>query len=176
MQGPERCSVATGGGGEGEKTGKEKTFLKTAGAGVADDLTVTLPAGLTTLRTLTGTTATNQDILVNATAAQIAALTTVTSGADNGNFRLVASDTGSVTVNLAAVTGSATFVDAISFAATTAGNVVTVTNGALNTLVIGGASTTADVLTINAAYAGGTVMAATAFEIVNFTMLNPLMC
>jgi len=72
-------------------------------------------------------------------------------------------------VNLAAVTGSATFVDAISFAATTAGNVVTVTNGALNTFVIGGASTTADVLTVNAAYAGGTVMAATAFEIVNFT-------
>jgi Ca2+-binding RTX toxin-like protein len=128
--------------------------------------TITLPAG-TTFRTLSGTTAAGRDITATMTAAQIDALTTITSGNTNNAFNVVSSDTGSVTVNLADTTYTTlAFVDSITFANTTSAGVVTVTVDE-NVAVVGGAGTT-DVLTITDTL-GGVTVAATAFETVNFT-------
>jgi hypothetical protein len=156
-------------------SGIETLTVAAAGAG-AQTVNVSLPAG-TTFRTINSITDTNDQIInITATAAQIAALTSVVNGlaADaTGVFNLISSDTASVTANLSAIAfidgaaGSVVAnVDSISFAATTAGNVVTVTIDE-NLAVVGGASTTADILNYTATGAG--TMTATAFEIVNFT-------
>jgi len=141
-------------------SGFETLNLGQVGAGSA----ITLPAG-TQFRTLTGNT-TTANITATMSAAQLDALTTITS-ADAGNtFAVVSSDTGSVSVNLADTTYTTLAnVDSISFAATTALNVVTVTMDEALT-VVGGAG--ADVLNITGSLGAVTVSAA-AFETVNFT-------
>jgi hypothetical protein len=152
-------------------SGIETLNLGTVAVGTS---AVTLPAG-TALRTLTGTTGTtggNQFINATMTAAQLNALTTITSGATAGTFVITVSDTtGPVVVDLSDTTFTTTANhagtgDLINFGNVLTGNSVTVTTG-INILIAGGASATADVLN----YVGdgaGTVLA-TAFETVNFT-------
>jgi hypothetical protein len=129
-------------------------------------LEVKMGSGFTTL---TGTTATNKNINVTMTAAQLDALTTVTSGASNGTFVITVSDTGSVTVDLSDITLTAAnhngTGDAITFAAVASTAVATVTTKE-TLLVIGGAGT-ADVLNVKASL-GAVTMGETAFETVNF--------
>ena len=141
-------------------------------AGAAAALSITLPAG-TTFRTISGTTAAangglnigSDDITFTATAAQIDALTTITSGASGGVFTVASSDTaGPITVNLADTTYTIANIDSITFDSVLAG-VVTVTVDE-NVAAVGGRGTS-DVLNITASIGANTV-AATAFETVNF--------
>ena len=130
----------------------------------AAGLIVTMPAG-TTFRTLTGDT-TNGDITVNTTAAQLAALTTVTSGAAGNNFNIVTTDTGAITADLSLVTGLATNVDNVKFASGSSAAVTV----ALNANVVGTSATT-DTLTIagDLTSGGAATLAASAFETVTVT-------
>jgi hypothetical protein len=138
--------------------------LINAGTVAGGGLTITLDTAST--RTISGNTNAGA-VLYNATAAQIDALTTITSASANNQFTLVASDTGSVTVDLSDTTFTTLAnVDAVSFAATLATGVTTVTADE-NVAVIGGAGTT-DVLNITGNL-GAVTVTATATEIVNFT-------
>lgn len=142
------------------------TAIETLNVGTvaAGGMTVTL--GGSNFRTLVGND-TSGNITFNATASQIEALTTITSAANANVFSVVSSDTGSVTVNLADTTFTTLAnVDAVSFAATTAAGVTTVTVDE-NVPVVGGAGTS-DILNITASL-GPVTVAATATEIVNFT-------
>jgi hypothetical protein len=138
-------------------------------------LAITMPAG-TAFRTISGTTAAqaglnigSDDITFTATAAQIDALTTITSGASGGVFTVASSDTdGPITVNLADTNYTIANIDSITFNSVTTG-VVTVTVDE-NVAVVGGQGT-ADVLNITASIGANTV-AASAFETVNFTTTN----
>jgi len=137
-------------------------------------LSVTMPAG-TAFRTISGTTAAagglnigSDDITFTATAAQIDALTTITSGAANGVFSVASSDTaGPITVNLADTTYTIANIDSITFASVLTG-VVTVTIDE-NVAVIGGSG--ADVLNVTADL-GNVTLAASAFETVNFNAVQ----
>jgi hypothetical protein len=99
------------------------------------------------------------------TAAQIDALTTITSGASNGTFSVASSDTtGPITVNLADTTYTTLAnVDSVTFNSVTTG-VVTVTIDE-NLAVVGGQGSS-DVLNISASL-GAVTVAASAFETVN---------
>jgi hypothetical protein len=152
-------------------SGIETINLGTVGTGTS---AITLPAG-TAIRTLTGTTgATNGNQFINATmtAAQLNALTTITSGATAGTFVITVSDTtGPVVVDLSDTTFTTTANhagtgDLINFGNVLTGNSVTVTTG-INILIAGGQSATADVL--NYVGNGAGTMLQTAFETVNFT-------
>jgi Ca2+-binding RTX toxin-like protein len=137
-------------------------------------LSVTMPAG-TAFRTISGTTAAagglnigSDDITFTATAAQIDALTTITSGSANGVFSVASSDTaGPITVNLADTTYTIANIDSITFASVTTG-VVTVTIDE-NVAVVGGSGN--DVLNVTADL-GNVTLAASAFETVNLNAVQ----
>jgi hypothetical protein len=136
--------------------------------------TITMPAG-TAFRTISGTTAgagggnAATSVTFNATAAQIDALTTITSGAAGGTFTVASSDTtGPITVNLADTTYTIANIDSITFNSVTTG-VVTVTIDE-NVAVVGGQGTT-DVLNVTADL-GNVTLAASAFETVNFNAVQ----
>jgi hypothetical protein len=133
-----------------------------AGTAAVGGMNITLGGSAT--RTIIGNTGT-ANVVYTGTAAQIDALTTVTSAAAGNAFNIVSSDTGTVTVDLSDTAGVLTNVDSISFAATTATGVVTVTMDE-NAIVTGGAGST-DVMNISASL-GGVTIANTAFETVNF--------
>jgi hypothetical protein len=133
-----------------------------------------MPAG-TAFRTISGTTAgagggnAATSVTFNATAAQIDALTTITSGAAGGTFTVASSDTtGPITVNLADTTYTIANIDSITFNSVTTG-VVTVTIDE-NVAVVGGQGTT-DVLNVTADL-GNVTLAASAFETVNFNAVQ----
>jgi S-layer protein len=138
-------------------------------------LAITMPAG-TAFRTISGTTAAqaglnigSDDITFTATAAQIDALTTITSGASGGVFTVASSDTdGPITVNLADTTYTIANIDSITFNSVTTG-VVTVTVDE-NVAVVGGQGTT-DVLNVTADL-GNVTLAASAFETVNLNAVQ----
>ncbi len=144
-------------------SGFETLNLGAVGKGT---LEVKMGSGFTTL---TGTTDTDKNINVTLTAAQLDALTTVTSGADAGTFVMTVSDKGSVTVDLSDITLTAAnhngTGDAITFAAVASTAVATVTTKE-TLLVIGGAGKS-DVLNVNASL-GAVTMKETAFETINF--------
>jgi hypothetical protein len=127
-------------------------------AAATGGLAVTLPTGITTLKS----DSTTAVVAFTATAAQIDAITTITSAATGTT--LTASDTASVTVNLSDTTLTTLANQTISFANVAAANVANVTIG-VNNLLTGGAGT--DVLNINTSL-GAVTVAATAFETVNF--------
>jgi trimeric autotransporter adhesin len=140
-----------------------------AGTGVLNDMDVTLSSGFTTL---SGTTATDQDITFRMTAAQMNALTTVTSGAANGTFTLATTNpvgTTSVTVDLSPITFTTLAnVDIITFAANTGGATVTMDE---NINVVGTSALT-DVLNITGdlTAAAGATLLGSAFETVNVSV------
>jgi len=103
---------------------------------------------------------TNGNITVNLTAAQLDALTTINSVATGNAFKIVVNDTAAVTVNLADTTFTTTFVDNISFAASTGGASVTVagdlgTAAAAEALTLGSGNDTLTIITAALASAGG---------------------
>jgi Ca2+-binding RTX toxin-like protein len=149
-----------------DKTDVSISGIETLDVGLAAaDVTITLPAGLG-ITTLKGD-AKDKDISFNATAAQIAAATTVTVDDSTKAFNLVSSDTKDVTVDLSKNTIGA--VDDINFSATTSGFTTTVTMGA-NLKVTGGAGSK-DVLNVayDANAGGNATIASAANEIINIT-------
>ena len=135
-----------------------------AGAAAAGAMAITL--GGSDVRTIIGDS-TTANVTFTGTAAQIDALTTITSDAAGNTFSVVSSDTGSVTVDLSDTTYTTLAnVDSVTFAATTATGVVTATIDE-NLAVVGGAGTS-DVLIIDASL-GAVTVAASAFETVSFT-------
>jgi hypothetical protein len=157
-------------------SGVETLNAGTVGIGAAAIVTsITMPAG-TAFRTISGTTGGTaganvaNTVTFTATAAQIDALTTITSGAAGGTFNVASSDTtGPITVNLADTTYTTLAnVDAVTFNSVTTG-VVTVTIDE-NLAVVGGQGST-DVLNVSADL-GNVTLAASNFETVNLNAVQ----
>lgn len=134
--------------------------------------TVTLGAttGLTTLSVDT----TTANMTVNLSAAQLDALTTITSAAAGNAFSLVTTDTGAVTVNLADTTFTAANLDAVNFANSGANRVQLTLgqNQAAAALTYTAGTATNDTITVTGdlGQGGSATLATAAFDNVNFTI------
>lgn len=136
------------------------------GTVAAGGLTTTSGKFASGVTTLVGDT-TNGNITVNMTAAQLDALTTITSAAAGNVFTIATSDTTAVTVNLAdtAFTTLAN-VDSINFSASAANKVTVTTDKLIASMTAG--TNTADQVNVTANL-GAATLNTTGFEVINVT-------
>lgn len=136
---------------------------------VAGATTVTAGKFAAGVTTLVGDT-TNANITVNMTAAQLDALTTITSAAAGNAFAIATSDTGAVTVNLADTTFTTLAnVDSFNFSASGANKVTVTIDENIASMTAGTATT--DQVNVTADLTAVTLNT-TGFEVINVTAVQ----